>query len=57
MVCGTAARAAAVNLGNQLIHLDCQRNLAAERFEHGLLQSVAADGVLGAGAAVLLFER
>ena len=57
MVCGTAARAAAVDLGNQLIHLDRQRNLAAERFEHGLLQSVAADGVLGAGAAVLLFER
>ena len=57
MVCGTAARATAVDLGNQLIHLDCQRNLAAERFEYGLLQTVAADGMLRAGAAVLLFER
>ena len=57
MVCGTAARAAAVDLGNQLIHLDRQRNLAAERLEHSLLQTVAADGMLRAGAAVLFFER
>ena len=57
MVCGTAARAAAVDLGNQFIHLDRQSNLAAERLEHSLLQTVAADGVLGAGAAVLLLER
>ena len=57
MVCGTAARAAAVDFGNQLIHLDCQRNLAAERFEYGLLQTVAADGMLRAGAAVLLLKR
>ena len=57
MVCGTAACAAAVDLGNQLIHLDRKRDLAAERLEHGLFQTVAADGVLGAGAAVLLLER
>ena len=57
MVCGTAARAAAVDLGNQLVHLNGQCNLAAERFEYGLLQTVAADGMLRAGAAVLLFER
>ena len=56
-VCGTAARAAAVDLGNQFIHLDRQSDLAAERFEHGLLQTVAADGMLRAGAAVLLLKR
>ena len=53
---GTASRAAAVDLGNQLIHLDRQRNLAAECFEHGLLQPIAADSVLGAGTLVLLLE-
>ena len=57
MVCGTAARAAAVDLGNQLIHLDRQSDLAAERLEHSLLQTVAADSMLCAGAAVLLLKR